>query len=162
MCDSPWTGCAWRTTPYIYVARTSNNRVIMACESYCCLLAQCEALRTCRSGLTISTVETFWIPDFHVFSLFYLLGSDVRFCQTRLLLELFKFFWGCFQSLSLYQTNRSEMNPGIWVINIRKVQKVAKIHKEFSKQLALQMLENFLRVTVNMLSIQQIKVKYRL
>jgi len=42
------------------------------------------------------------------------------------------------------------------------VQKVAKIHKEFSKQLALQMLENFLRVTVNMLSIQQIKVKYRL
>ena len=25
----------WRTTPYIYVARTSNNRVIMACELYC-------------------------------------------------------------------------------------------------------------------------------
>ena len=32
LCDSPRTGCAWRTTPYIYVARTSNNRVIMACE----------------------------------------------------------------------------------------------------------------------------------
>ena len=30
LCDSPRTGCAWRTTPYIYVARTSNNRVIMA------------------------------------------------------------------------------------------------------------------------------------
>ena len=28
LCDSPRTGCAWRTTPYIYVARTSNNRVI--------------------------------------------------------------------------------------------------------------------------------------
>jgi len=27
-----------RTTPYIYVARTRNNRVIMACELYCCLL----------------------------------------------------------------------------------------------------------------------------
>jgi len=27
LCDSPRTGCAWRTTPYIYVARTSNNRV---------------------------------------------------------------------------------------------------------------------------------------
>ena len=25
MCDSPRMGCAWRTTPYIYVARTSNN-----------------------------------------------------------------------------------------------------------------------------------------
>ena len=43
LCDSPRTGCAWRTTPYIYVARTSNNRVIMACELYCCLLPQCEA-----------------------------------------------------------------------------------------------------------------------
>ena len=45
LCDSPRTGCGWRTTPYIYVARTSNNRVIMACELYCCLLTQCEALR---------------------------------------------------------------------------------------------------------------------
>jgi len=37
------------------VARTSNNRVIMACELYCCLLPQCEALRTCRSGFPIAT-----------------------------------------------------------------------------------------------------------
>jgi len=29
--------------PYIYVARTGNNRVIMACDLYCCLLPQCEA-----------------------------------------------------------------------------------------------------------------------
>ena len=36
---------------YIYVARTSNNRVI-----YCCLLPRCEALRTCRSGFPIATV----------------------------------------------------------------------------------------------------------
>ena len=55
LCDSPRTGCAWRTTPYIYVARTSNNRVIMACELYCCLLPQCEALRICRSGFPIAT-----------------------------------------------------------------------------------------------------------
>ena len=41
MCDSPRTGCAWR--------------VIMACDLYCCLLPQCEALRTCRSGLSIAT-----------------------------------------------------------------------------------------------------------
>jgi len=30
---------------YIYVAQTSNDRVIMACELYCCLQPQCEALR---------------------------------------------------------------------------------------------------------------------
>ena len=29
LCDSPQTGCVWRTTPYIYVAWTSNNRVHM-------------------------------------------------------------------------------------------------------------------------------------
>ena len=55
LCDSPRTGCAWRTTPYIYVARTDNNRVITACELYCCLLPQCEALRICRSGFPIAT-----------------------------------------------------------------------------------------------------------
>jgi len=43
---------------YIYVARTSNNRVIMACELCCCLLPQCEALRTCRSGFPIATLLT--------------------------------------------------------------------------------------------------------
>ena len=57
LCDSPRTGCAWRTTPYIYVARTSNNRVIMACELYWCLLPQCEALRACRSGFPIASTQ---------------------------------------------------------------------------------------------------------
>ena len=34
----------------------------MACELYCCLLPQCEALRTCRSGFPIATVpSTSWI-----------------------------------------------------------------------------------------------------
>ena len=28
---------------------------MMACELYCCLLPQCEALRTCRSGYPIAT-----------------------------------------------------------------------------------------------------------
>ena len=41
----------------VYVARTSNNRVIMACEFNCCLLPQCEALRTCRSGFPIATLN---------------------------------------------------------------------------------------------------------
>jgi len=40
----------------LYVARTNNNRVIMECD-YCCLLPQCEALRTRRSGFLITTVH---------------------------------------------------------------------------------------------------------
>jgi len=28
----------------------------MACELYCCLLSQCEALRICRSGFPIATL----------------------------------------------------------------------------------------------------------
>jgi len=43
-------------TPYIHVAGTSSNRVIMACELYCCLLPQCEALRICPSGFPTATV----------------------------------------------------------------------------------------------------------
>jgi len=30
-------------------------RVIAACDLYCCLLLQCDALRTCRSGFPIAT-----------------------------------------------------------------------------------------------------------
>jgi len=40
---------------YMHVARTSNNRVISSGDLYCCLLPQCEALRTCRSGFPIAT-----------------------------------------------------------------------------------------------------------
>ena len=42
---------------YMYVARTSNNRVISSADLYCCLLPQFlfEALRTCRSGFPIAT-----------------------------------------------------------------------------------------------------------
>jgi len=59
MCDQPRMGCARRTTPiYIYVAQTSNNRVIAACYLYSCLLPQREALRTCRSGFPIATIES--------------------------------------------------------------------------------------------------------
>jgi len=47
--------CAKDST-HMYVARTSNNKVIMTCELYCCLLPQCEALLTCRSGFPIATV----------------------------------------------------------------------------------------------------------
>jgi len=43
---------------HIYVARTSNNRVISSGELCRCLLPQCEALRTCRSGFPITTLLT--------------------------------------------------------------------------------------------------------
>jgi len=48
--------CAKNNT-HIYVARTSNNRVIMACDLYCCLLPMCEALLNCRSGFPIATTS---------------------------------------------------------------------------------------------------------
>jgi len=38
----------------LYVARTSNNRVISSGDLYCCLLPRCETLRTCRSGFPIA------------------------------------------------------------------------------------------------------------
>jgi len=41
-----------------YTARTSSNRVIVACDLYCCLLPQCEALHTCRSGFPIAAVSS--------------------------------------------------------------------------------------------------------
>jgi len=44
-----------RLCTHIHVAWTSNNRVIAARDLYCCLLPQCEALRTCRSGFPIAT-----------------------------------------------------------------------------------------------------------
>jgi len=40
---------------YMDVARTSNNRVISSGDLYCCLLPQCAALRTSRSGFPIAT-----------------------------------------------------------------------------------------------------------
>ena len=43
---------------YMYVARTSNNRVISSGDLYYCLLPRCEALRTCRSGFPIATAAS--------------------------------------------------------------------------------------------------------
>jgi len=45
-----------RNNAHIYVARTSNNRVISSGDLYCCLLQQWEALRTCRSCFPIRTI----------------------------------------------------------------------------------------------------------
>ena len=39
----------------MYMARTSNNRVISLGDLYCCLLPRCEAWRTCRSAFPIAT-----------------------------------------------------------------------------------------------------------
>ena len=44
-----------KNNTHIYVAQTSNNRVIAACDLYCCVLPQCKALRTCCSDFLITT-----------------------------------------------------------------------------------------------------------
>jgi len=54
MRGSPRTECARRTTPY--VGGANKQRVISSSELYCCLLSQCEALRTWRSGFPIATL----------------------------------------------------------------------------------------------------------
>jgi len=40
----------------IYVARASNSKRDCEHDLYCCLLPQCEALRTCCSGFPIATL----------------------------------------------------------------------------------------------------------
>jgi len=41
----------------IYAWREQAIREIATHDLYCCLLPQCETLRTCRSGFPIATVE---------------------------------------------------------------------------------------------------------
>ena len=48
-------GMSVKNNPIMYVAWTSNNRVILSGDLYCYLLPRCEALRTCRSGFPIAT-----------------------------------------------------------------------------------------------------------
>ena len=62
---------------YIYLARTSNNRVIMTCELYWCLLPQCEALRTCRSGFSHRNSRI----------IFFVSGFSLRTCWCLLLIK---------------------------------------------------------------------------
>jgi len=45
---------------YVYISQTSNNRVISSGELYCCLLPQCEALRTCRSRFPDCNKMVLW------------------------------------------------------------------------------------------------------
>jgi len=50
-------GVCTKNKKYVYVARTSNKRVLSLGDLYCCLLPWCEALRTCRAGFLIATEE---------------------------------------------------------------------------------------------------------
>ena len=43
---------------YICMVRTSYNRVILSGDLYCCLLPQCEALRTCHSGFSDRNISS--------------------------------------------------------------------------------------------------------
>jgi len=48
-------GMCMKNNTHINVARTCNNTVILSVDLYCCLLPQCEALRTCLSGFLIAS-----------------------------------------------------------------------------------------------------------
>jgi len=49
-------GMCVKNNTIIYVTRASNSKRDCEHDLYCCLLPQCEALRTCRSGFPIATV----------------------------------------------------------------------------------------------------------
>jgi len=66
------------------MARTSNNRVIAACDLYCCLLPQCEALRACRSGFPIATMWSLFCVLFAHLCL-------VRYCWQKFSSTLYVF-----------------------------------------------------------------------
>jgi len=101
--------CARRSTQ-IYVARTSNNRVISSGDLYCCLLPQCEALRTCHSSFLIATQEKYFLvfrlantwkwPEMNMnLDLNLVTNQSIdgfggyNFWLTRFGLELMTFFW---------------------------------------------------------------------
>ena len=48
-------GICVKNNTIMYAVRTTNNRVILSGDLYCCLLPQCEALRIWRSGFLIAT-----------------------------------------------------------------------------------------------------------
>ena len=52
MCDSPRMGCVRRTTNIYSWRKQAIIREIATHGLYCCMLPQCEALRTCCSGFS--------------------------------------------------------------------------------------------------------------
>ena len=59
-------GMCVKNKTIIYVARASNSKRDCKHDLYCCLLPQCEALCTCRSGFPIATVLP---PNFMLLSI---------------------------------------------------------------------------------------------
>ena len=53
-------GMRVKNNTHIYVAQTSRNRMNTSWDICCCLLPQCEALRTCCSA---SPISTWWCFD---------------------------------------------------------------------------------------------------
>jgi len=70
-------GICVKNNTHIYVAWTSNNRLIMPCDLYCCLLPQCEALCTYCPGFPIATVtiDCKWTTKVYYYGRHCLLGS---------------------------------------------------------------------------------------
>jgi len=82
--------CAKNT--HIYVARTSNNRVIAAHGLYCCLLPQCEALRTCRSGFPIATLCANSRHTAHFFFLLINWNKTIQAWQPLIRIQLLSWY----------------------------------------------------------------------
>ena len=51
-------GMCVKNNTIIYVARASNSKKDCEHDLYYCLLPRCEALRTCRSGFPIATLQS--------------------------------------------------------------------------------------------------------
>ena len=86
-------GMSVENNTHIYVAQTSRYRMSMTCNLCCCLLPQCEALYTCRSGFPIATK---WCCDQGLKVLPGAPTVDEHFCNTncRFLLAIIFRTWG--------------------------------------------------------------------
>jgi len=68
-------GICAKTNTHICVTRTSNNRVIVAHDLFCCLLPQCEAFCTCHSGFLITTIPSAWLHSYNSYE--YYIPTDL-------------------------------------------------------------------------------------
>ena len=87
-------GMCTKNNNHIYVAQTSNRTVIMACDLHCCLLPQCEALCTCRSGFLIATHA---IPNFFWVGLIHIMSFTCNLRNAKILVSAMKNIGFCFK-----------------------------------------------------------------
>ena len=103
-------GMCAKSNTQIYVTWTSNNRVTSSGDLYCCLLPQCETLRTFRSSFMITTQEIYFLVfrmpnawkwpemkmclDLNLATFQYIdRFGYYHFCMNKFGLDLIIFFW---------------------------------------------------------------------